>query len=316
MRERRDCGRLLSAALFITLAAPACGGGSGGAGSQFCGEWATAFCRKVWACTADPASNPFAGSSEAECTRGYAALCAQPQPAGQTFDVNCVGKQVNQAAKTSCLNKLSTVSCDDFNSATYDDDCDLVCTAGGTGGTGGGGTGGTGGTSGGGCGTTQPCGGSVVGTWAITDVCVTAPTTTDPNCPGATLSNLMITETGTLTFASGGTYSTSISATISYTEMTPATCISPATCADLAAAYVSQGASATCSGTSVCTCTVSLASTGAETGTYTTSGTSLTVTPSLGTADTMGYCVQGDTLRFLHFDSAGQLTTEEITQRQ
>ena len=241
MRERRCCGRLLSATLFLALAAPACGGDSGGAASQFCGEWATAFCHRIWACTTDPASNPFAGSSEAECARGYATLCSQPQPAGQTFDVDCSGgKQINQAAKTSCLNRLNTVSCDDFNAATYDDDCDLVCTAG-TGGTGGGGTGGTGGTSGGGCGSVQPCGGNVVGTWAFTQVCVTAPTTTDPNCPGYTVSNLMITETGTMTFASGGTYTSNVTATISYMEMTPSSCITPSTCADLAAGYVAPG---------------------------------------------------------------------------
>lgn len=315
MRERRCCGRLLSAALFLTLAAPACGGDSGGPTSQFCGEWATAFCHRVWACTTDPASNPFAGSSEAECARGYATLCAQPQPAGQTFDVDCSGgKQVNQAAKTSCLNRLNNVSCDDFNAATYDDDCDLVCTAG-TGGTGGG-TGGTGGTSGGGCGSVQPCGGDILGTWAFTQVCATAPTTTDPNCPGYTVSNVMITETGPMTFAAGGTYSSNVTATISYMEMTPSSCLTPLTCADLATGYMDQGASATCSGTSVCACTVALATTGAASGTYATSGTSLTITPSLSTPNTMGYCVQGNSLHLLHFNSAGQVTTEEILQRQ
>src|SRR3954469_600761 len=184
MRERRSCGRLLSAALFLTLAAPTCGGG-GGNGPQFCNDWAAAFCHRVWACTADPASNPFAGSSEAECKSGYAMLCSQPQPAGQTFDVSCAGgKQVNQAAKTACLNKLNTVSCDDFNAATYDDDCDLVCTAGGTGGTGGGGTGGT---SGGGCGSVQACGGNLVGTWMISNICIDPPDTADPSCSGSSI---------------------------------------------------------------------------------------------------------------------------------
>src|SRR4051812_22533917 len=121
MRDCRERVRWLLVALVLTLAAPSCGGGDGGAGSQFCNEWAAAFCHRVWACTTDPASNPFAGSSEGECTKGYAMLCSQPQPAGQTFDVSCAGgKQVNQAAKTACLNRLNTVSCDDFNATTYD----------------------------------------------------------------------------------------------------------------------------------------------------------------------------------------------------
>ena len=42
----------------------------------------------------------------------------------------------------------------------------------------------------------------------------------------------------------------------------------------------------------------------------------MTITPPSGTPNTMGYCVQGDTLHFLHFNSAGQVTTEEILQRQ
>jgi hypothetical protein len=320
MRERRSCGRLLSAALFLTLAAPTCGGG-GGNGPQFCNDWAAAFCHRVWACTADPSSNPFAGSSEAECTRGYAMLCSQPQPAGQTFDVDCSGgKHVNEAAKTSCLNRLNAVSCADFNAATYDDDCDMVCTAGGGGGGGaggGGGNGGTGGTSGGGCGSVQPCGGSLVGTWTINDVCINAPPTTDPSCPGYTVSDVSATETGTLTFASGGTYTANVNTTVSYTEVTPASCIDPATCADLEDSYVASGTPATCTGTTVCTCRITVTATGGgETGTYATSGSTLTVTPSAGNPSTMGYCVQSDSVHFLHFNTAGQVTTEEIAQRQ
>ena len=314
MRERRNRGRWLLAALFLTLAAPSCGGGGGGAGSQFCNEWAAAFCHRVWACTTDPASNPFAGSSEGQCTAGYAMLCSQPQPDGQTFDVSCSGgKQVNQTAKTACLNKLNTVSCDDFNAATYDDDCDLVCTAGGGGGTGGGGTGGT---SGGGCGNVQPCGGDLVGTWTITSACLHAPDTADPTCPGYSVSNVSGTETGTLMFAAGGTYTSNVSATASYTEMIPSSCIAPSVCADLPAVYTSLGAAATCTGTTTCVCSVAAASNGSEAGTYAISGTTVTVTPTYGYPDAMAYCVQGNTVHFLSYNSAGQVTTEEIAQRQ
>jgi hypothetical protein len=317
MRDYRDCGRWLFLALFFTLAAPTCGGNGGGAASQFCGEWAAAFCKRVWACTTDPANNPFAGSSEAECRMGYSMLCSQQQPAGQTFDVSCAGKQVNEAAKTACLNKLNTVTCDDFNSATYDDDCDLVCTTGGgvgSGGSGGSGGGGTGGSSS--CGSVQPCGGSLVGTWTITGVCLNATDTSDPTCPGYALSNLSATESGTLSFASGGTYTANVSATLQYTETIPQSCIDPSTCADIAPTYALLGIAASCTGTTVCTCSIAIASNSSEAGTYTTSGTTVTSTDSLGYVDTMAYCVQGNSVHFLSYNSAGQVTTEEIAQKQ
>jgi hypothetical protein len=315
MRESQRCGRLLVVASLLTLASPTCGSSGGGPGSQFCNEWAAAFCKRVWAC--DP-GNPFAGPSESECAQGYAMLCSQQQPAGQTFDPSCAGgKQVNQAAKMSCLNKLNTVSCADFSADTYDDDCDLVCTAGGTGGTGGTGGGGTGGSSGSTCGSVQPCGGDLVGTWTITGVCVSQPTTTDPNCPGWSVSNVTATETGTLTYAAGGTYTVNFNRTLQYTETTPQSCIDPGTCADLVYTYQLLGAAASCTGTTVCTCSVAVAASGAEAGTYVTSGTTFTATDSAsGDVDNMAYCVQGNSLHLLSYNSAGQVTTEQTAQRQ
>jgi len=320
MRECRDCLRLVSAAFFLillTLAAPSCGGSGGGPGSQFCNEWAAAFCKRVWACT-DPAGNPFAGSSEAECTRGYSSLCSQPQPAGQTFDVSCAGgKHVNQAAKMSCLDKLNTVSCDEFNGATYDDDCDLVCTAGGTGGSGGSGGGGTGGSSGNSCGSVAPCGGDVVGTWTISSVCVSEPNTVDPSCPGYSVSNVSATESGTLSYTAAGTYSATFARTLQYTETIPVSCIAPSTCDYLPYTYALLGLSASCTGTTVCTCSVAGSGTGSEAGTYATSGSTLTATDSVsGDIDTMAYCVQGNTVHFLSYNGAGQVTSEQIAQRQ
>ena len=245
----------------------------------------------------------------------YSALCSQPQPTGQTFDPSCAGgKQVNQAAKMSCLNKLNAVTCDEFNGATYDDDCELVCTTPttGMGGTGGGGTGGTSG-----CGSVQPCGGDLVGTWTITGIRVNTPSMADPSCPGSGLSNVNATESGTVTYTAGGTYSTNIVGTLTYTETIPQSCIAPAICSDLVYSYSLIGAAATCSGTTVCMCTVAIAGTGAEAGSYSTSGTSVTRTDTAtaGT-DTMAYCVQGNTVHFLSFNTAGQVTSDEIAQRQ
>ena len=170
--------------------------------------------------------------------------------------------------------------------------------------------------SGGGCGNVQPCGGDLVGTWAITQICL-GPIMGDPSCPGDTVSNASATENGTLAFASGGTYTANVSITLMYTEMTPVACIDPSTCADLPAIYAASGAAASCTGTSTCTCSIAAAApSSAEAGTYAASGTSVTVTPAGGTARSMGYCVQGNSVHFLHFNSSGQVTTEEIAQRQ
>ena len=115
-----------------------CGGGAS-PGAQFCQSWASAFCQKLYACTpADMRGADFlGGSSEAQCTTIWNQTCAATPPAGTSFDVNCSGgAQVNAAAKTACLDELSTISCDDFNAPTYQSVCDQVCGQG-TGGAGG-----------------------------------------------------------------------------------------------------------------------------------------------------------------------------------
>lgn len=117
-----------------------CGGGAS-PGAQFCQAWASAFCQKLYACTpVDMRGADFlGGSSQSQCTQIWNQTCATAPPAGTTFDVNCSGgAQVNPTAKTACLNELSTITCDDFNSPTYQSVCDQVCGqgAGGAGGSG------------------------------------------------------------------------------------------------------------------------------------------------------------------------------------
>ncbi len=122
-----------------------CGSSSSSPGSQFCQSWASAFCQKLYACTPvdQRDANFLGGSSQSQCTSIWTQTCADPPPQGATFDVNCSGgAHVDTAAKTACLNELSTISCDDFNSPTYVSVCDQVCGSSGSGGTGG--TGGTG----------------------------------------------------------------------------------------------------------------------------------------------------------------------------
>ena len=133
-----------------------CGGGDG-AGSQFCKDFAATFCHKIYQCPPPEGLGGLAGSSEADCTNGWTHICADPPPSGTTVDVNCSGgKHVNQAAKTLCLEQITSATCDAFNDPTFYTNCDQVCVdssptgVGGTtgsAGSGGGGTGG-GGTSG------------------------------------------------------------------------------------------------------------------------------------------------------------------------
>ena len=67
----------------------------------------------------------------------------------------------------------------------------------------------------------------------ISGICLDPPDTADPSCPGSSLSNVSGTETGTLMFAAGGTYTTNVGSTLTYTETTPQSCLAPSTCADL-----------------------------------------------------------------------------------
>ncbi len=134
-----------------------CGGSGGGAGTQFCASWAAGFCHRLFACTpADQRGQDFlGGSSEAQCTSLWNATCANPPPAGETFDVNCSrGAHVNVAARAACSDELDTISCDAFNSPDYVSVCTQVCAASAAGdggaGHGGGGTAGGAGRAGGG----------------------------------------------------------------------------------------------------------------------------------------------------------------------
>ncbi len=174
----RDTAAMLKSLGWVVLVAVAplaCGGG-GSAGSDFCQSWAAAQCHKIYQCpTADP--NPLAGTSESNCTAGWTQLCTNKPPAGETFDVNCsAGQSINEAAKTSCLNSLTSATCDQFNDPTHTDVCDQVCpqstdadggTAGATGGSAGA-TGGSAGATGGSAGATGGSAGATGGSAGAT----------------------------------------------------------------------------------------------------------------------------------------------------
>jgi hypothetical protein len=156
---------------------------------------------------------------------------------------------------------------------------------------------------GGNCGKVSPCGGNIVGSWKITNSCVTNSTINPMNtsCPGET-GKVNSFDYGTATFNADGTYSTSTGGSASETLTIPKSCVSTITCDQLTMALnnTDGGASGTCvTSGSNCDCTFAIsAQTSTETGTYTTSGTSITTTPASGTAGTNGYCVQGSTLYY------------------
>lgn len=327
MRQSRIV--VLSGILAAGLA-NACGGGSGGAGADFCQKWADAFCQKAYSCTtaADRATNGLLGSSQAQCVQIWDATCTMNQPDGETFDVNCSGgAHVNSAAETACFNELSTITCDTFNSPDYTSVCDQVCTTGGgtdagtggTTGTGGtGGTSGTGGTGGGSCGNVQPCGGSVVGTWTLTNDCadktaLSSALQSGLSCPSLQVSSAQAIIAGTLTFGSDGTYSVQESETVNLGFSLPSTCTSGLSCTDFGTAFQS-----TCAGTTTCACTETNTQPTTSTGTYSIAGNVLALTDSATLSVTSGsYCVQGSTLHLLTVDSTtGAVTDDTVAQKQ
>jgi hypothetical protein len=307
--------------LALTAGALSCGGGSSGAGGQFCQSWASAYCAKLYACTTAADRGPFSGSSQSQCVQIWDATCADPPPSGETFDVNCSGGvHVNTAAKSACLDELSTISCDDFNSPTYVSVCTQVCSSdsdgGGTGGTTGTGgssaTGGSSGTGGGGataCGTVEPCGGNPAGTWSFSSECLdlaeaSALIQQELYCATATVVSAPATISGSATFNTDMSFSLIQNLTGTLTIDVPAICTDGLSCADYASV---EGAnlnsqSFVCSGTANCVCTLQSTSNSTNTGTYTRSGTDLNLNTSTGTTATLGYCVQGRTIHLMSID--------------
>jgi hypothetical protein len=336
-----------------------CGGGSSSPGSEFCQSWATGFCQKLYDCTpADQRGADFLGGpSQSTCVQGWAATCSNPQN-GQSFDVNCSnGAHVNTAAKSLCLNELSTITCDQFNSPDYMSVCTQVCGSsqtgtggtgvggagtGGTGATGTGGTGtggtGTGGTGTGGsgataCGTVEPCGGNLVGTWALTSECLDAGELNTSiqqglYCPQALVTASGVNISGTATFTSGLTYTLAENLSYMLTISMPSTCTNGLTCADYGiyqAAYLPPGTTFSCTGTTTCTCTESTTKSGSDTGTYVLSGSNATLTSTTtGTTSTNGYCVQGSTIHLITVDTTmhtgpnnqATIATDIVAQKQ
>ncbi len=145
--------------------------------------------------------------------------------------------------------------------------------------------------------TFTPCGGDIEGTWAYDSICNGAAS----QCPGTTTSFTPSIE-GTYTFNADKTYTASLSASGSGTEVLPASCFGGTitSCSELDSTTTEGGYSVTesCTGTASqsCTCAVTESGTLTQTGTYSTAGTSVTTTTDGTPAATSPYCVSGSEL--------------------
>jgi hypothetical protein len=181
------------------------------------------------------------------------------------------------------------------------------------------GCGGSGGAGAGSCGTVQPCGGAVVGTWKVASTCVLddsafASDATDI-CATATIHTTSISSTGGVTYGGDGTYQSTGTITIDFQLTVPTSCFAPGeTCADLDAGFTQEmqqdmtitSHSCAMSGSS-CVCTLGSNQPTTDSGTYVASGTTLTTTPTGGQASADQYCVVGgNTLHDLAVDMSMQ----------
>jgi len=166
--------------------------------------------------------------------------------------------------------------------------------------------------------TGAPCGGDVVGNWKASSTCIDSATVNMEflssimgQCPTASLTNVKVTPSGTMTFGADLTYTTDVSMTMSFTENIPTSCVSGASCATVNAALQAEvgtnGITAVnCTGSSTCACAITAAMVlDMSSGTYTTAGTILTLTATSGTSGDSGdYCVQGSSLHLLSIDTS------------
>jgi hypothetical protein len=189
--------------------------------------------------------------------------------------------------------------------------------------------------AGGSCGKVEPCGGEVVGDWKVGVACLNraslmgaVPTALATVCAAATLGDVAVQTSGSLSFTADMTYTASLTLDASVKVNIPASCLGGLSCALANVAVQAALAqdpeptikSVTCAGTASCVCTVvSQPQVTDETGTYAKTGTVLTLTSSAAVTDVGDYCVQGKELHLVSLDRSmnlgpmGQATiTEDI----
>jgi hypothetical protein len=174
------------------------------------------------------------------------------------------------------------------------------------------------------CGTTEPCGGDVVGTWGPGGSCVNRAslqarymTELGGECPGGT-SVSIVNATSNWAKASGtfnadGSYVATTTFSASVEILVPQQCLVTRGCADLdaqlramvdPAAGIAEGSCLNADAACACTI-VQQQPTATQSGSYTLSGTTLTMTPLGGSPIDTPYCVQGSELHLITPDTTG-----------
>ena len=152
------------------------------------------------------------------------------------------------------------------------------------------------------CGTAQPCGGSLVGTWTLQSSCETiANFVGSADCPGASLDQSMVVTSGSFVFNADLTYTVNTSVSGTRKVRAPLECIGAASCDEYAMLFVPGPpiATTTCTtagNTCDCTMVYSTPEVGGNDGIYSTSGNIITAAPTGGIPSDAPYCVQGNTL--------------------
>ncbi len=195
----------------------------------------------------------------------------------------------------------------------------------GGGGSGGGQTGGAGGggnDGGAACPSVSPCGGDVVGTWQVTQACLSGTEDLNSTCPGASAS-ITSSFAGTVIYSSNNTYTSMITGSGTTQFHYPGACLPTGyTCTQFSQLLMSVGSysSVDCApdAAGVCNCdavTSSLPSD--ESGTFTTSGVALT-TMHGGSTSSGTYCVQGNVMYQMQApgDGGTQATGVVVLRRQ
>ncbi len=191
------------------------------------------------------------------------------------------------------------------------------------------------------CGNVNPCGGDLVGDWAVGQECDSAAHVAKTEatfammaqptwCAVQQLVGIEPQASGTLHFDAAGTYSLDLVhggyLNINY----PASCLIGLACDDLvtelqteiaAGTYpVSSVTSIACSGSSGCLCRATVSSARAESGTYATAGNVLVLTSASGTITSKTFCVQGSALHVMDSSTgpSGEITVDSdvIAARQ
>jgi hypothetical protein len=176
------------------------------------------------------------------------------------------------------------------------------------------------------CGTAEPCGGDLVGTWGPGGSCVNRASLQarymselGGACPGGTSVSIVNATSNwakaSRTFNADGSYVGTTTFSASVEILVPSACLVARGCADLDADFRAMvdpvtGIVGSClNAETACACTiVQQQPTTSQSGTYTVSGTTLTTTPLGGSPADMPYCVSGSELHLITLGASGETT--------